>query len=396
MRIAFLSFEYQGERLVFIGGEATYAKEICTSLVKLGHEVSVFCASAQRKRPYEDEEGTTIFPIYCPRPLPYLRFMLAMRKLTATKANFLRSFDVIHTNGLGSSLCGKMPIPIVNTAHHLYAAEADGEPLWKRLSHPSAEISPLIIALQRRSINQATHIIAVSNFTKRCIMRYANVLPADISVIYHGADHLLSRPMEKPDMESRREIGLNEDEFLLLFVGQYANDRKGLSYLLRSLKLIWQKIPNVRLVICGEGDVPRYQALAIRLGIADSVSFAGHVSQQKLSKLYMASDLFVLPTLFEGLGIVFLEAMSFGLPIVASNVGPIPEIVKQGKNGLLVEPENSLKLAQAIEVLLMNSNIRLNIRQENARSFQRFTWAKAAYKTERLYEKLVRERVCND
>ena len=395
MRIAFFSFEYRGEGLVFIGGEAIYAKEICTSLVRLGHEVSVFCASAQRRRPYEDQEGTTIFPIYCSSPFPYLRFQFALCKLTATKANFLRSFDVIHTNGLSSSLCGKMPIPIVNTVHHVYAAEANGEPLWKRLSHPAAESSPLIVALQRRSLNQATHIIAVSNFTKRCTMRYANILPGDISVIYHGADHSQSKPSVKPDMKARREMGLNEDEFLLLFVGQYANDRKGLSYLLRSLKLLRQKISNVRLVICGQGDVHRYQALAMRLGIVDSVSFVGRVPQQKLSKLYMASDLFVLPTLFEGLGIVFLEAMSFGLPIVASNVGPIPEIVKHGKNGLLVEPKDSLKLAQAIEVLLVNSDMRFNIRQKNIRSAQRFTWAKAAYKTERLYEKLARERVCN-
>ena len=388
MRIAFISFEYEGEGLIFIGGESTYAKEICASLVKRGHKICVFCASTQRRTPYEDRKGLTIFPIYCPKPFPYLRFMFALRKLTASNTNFIRSFDIIHSNGLGSSLFGKMPIPVVNTAHHIYAAEANGFSLLRRLFNPTTEISPLMVTLQKRSINQASHIIAVSMFTKQCIMQYSNVLPAKISVIYHGADNLLSKPLSKHDMEARRDLGFNEDNFLLLFVGQYQNDRKGLSFVLRSLRLVRQKIPNVRLVICGKGDVPRYQALASRLGVVDSVSFVGRVSKQKLIKLYKTSDLFVFPSQFEGLGIVFLEAMSYGLPIVASNVGPIPEIVKNGKNGLLVEPNDSSKIAQAIETLLMNDDLRFKIRQQNIRSIQRFTWAKTACETELVYKKL--------
>ena len=142
MRIAFISFEYEGEDLFLIGGEATYAKEICTSLTKRGHKIWVFCASTKRRLPYEEMEGLTIFPVYCPKPFPYLRFMFALRKLFAFKRNyiylvlilFIQMDLVLHS--LGNRLFQLLILHMI-----VSAAEANGFSLLKRLSNPTAEIS---------------------------------------------------------------------------------------------------------------------------------------------------------------------------------------------------------------------------------------------------------------
>ena len=73
---------------------------------------------------------------------------------------------------------------------------------------------------------------------------------------------MLSKPLIKPDMEARRDLGFKDDDFLILFVGQFKNDRKGLSFLLRSLKLVRQKIPKVRLIVCGKGNIPHISSVS--------------------------------------------------------------------------------------------------------------------------------------
>jgi phosphatidylinositol alpha-1,6-mannosyltransferase len=140
--------------------------------------------------------------------------------------------------------------------------------------------------------------------------------------------------------------------------------RKGIKYLIEAMPRVLRSLPDTVLLVVGDGpEKPRLEEEARILGLASRVSFLGKVPEQKLIAFYQASDVFVLPAIVdsemntEGLGVVLLEAMSMGKPVVASGVGGIPEAVVNGETGLLVKPQDPNDLADAIIRLLGNSEL---------------------------------------
>ena len=146
----------------------------------------------------------------------------------------------------------------------------------------------------------------------------------------------------------------------LLFVCSIEK-RKGLIHLIKAFQYV--KYKNIYLQIVGstETESVYYNNMLIlinRLNMKNMVCFLGNVSKKKLNTLYSESDIFIFPTLFEGFGIVIAEAMKHGLPIIASNITSIPELVKNNINGILVPPTNSFLLAKAIDMLSFNPQLR--------------------------------------
>lgn len=148
----------------------------------------------------------------------------------------------------------------------------------------------------------------------------------------------------------------------VLFVGRLVA-RKGLDYLLRALPAIDGQLP-VHLHVVGDGDQgATWKALANRLRIADKVTFHGAVSKEELERQYAKADVFVLPAIVdergdtEGLGVVLVEALSFKTPVVASNVGGIPDVIKDGQTGLLVPEKDPAALASAVVRLLLDREL---------------------------------------
>jgi len=182
----------------------------------------------------------------------------------------------------------------------------------------------------------------------------------------------------------------------ILFVGRLV-ERKGVEYLIKAFKEIEKDFPDYKLHIVGEGPLKKsLEFLSKRLGIEDKVKFLGFISDKELVKEYLTSTLFVLPAIIdsrgdtEGLGVVLIEAMYFGLPVIASSVGGISDIVKDEYNGLLVREKNIEELAIAIKRLLENGKLRNEI-SRNAKDFikTRFSWEKIINDFEKLYEILV-------
>ena len=142
-----------------------------------------------------------------------------------------------------------------------------------------------------------------------------------------------------------------KETFQVLSVGTCA-PRKGLLYLLQAVRLLKERC-NVRVHVVGdtEDDPVHYQSLVDSMteeALQDKVCFYGRISEAELDNLYAKADMFVLSSLWEGYGIVLLEAMAHSLPIIATNVGAIPELVRHGENGWLVPPGDSQALAEAI------------------------------------------------
>jgi glycosyltransferase involved in cell wall biosynthesis len=210
-------------------------------------------------------------------------------------------------------------------------------------------------------LKQMDKILCNSNFTKQEVI-VAGVPANKTDVVFCGVDRFDAK---------RENVKKMNDKIALLFVGQYAS-HKGLFYLLNAVSLL----PDYNIVLNVIGNIeaePVYFKkllnLKNRLSLEQRVNFYGHTyDREHLFLFYMESDIFILPSLIEGFGIVLLEAMSVGLPIVATTAGSIPELVKDEQNGLLVPPANAEALAAALKRLMDSSELRQRL-GANGRDF---------------------------
>lgn len=156
----------------------------------------------------------------------------------------------------------------------------------------------------------------------------------------------------------RNEFDIKDEDILILFVG-YLDEFKGIFELVNAFKVINSENNNVKLMMVGTG--PKLQDLLnilTKMSINCEVIFTGRVEPQKIHKYYQAADIFVLPSYTEGLPVSVLEAMACGLPVVATNVGGIPEIITDGLNGFLVPSKNEKELIKKLIVLINNEKLR--------------------------------------
>jgi len=210
------------------------------------------------------------------------------------------------------------------------------------------------LTIGKETLNTTKKIIATTNIIKNT-SSWLKPVKNKIEVIPNGVDLNVFTP-NISGQEIRQKYQIDDNESILLFVGRLTF-YKGVEYVLQALSIIKKKINNVRLIIVGKGYLEKQlKALCASLGIEKSVIFAGRVSDNMLPKYYAAADVFVLPStsIAEGFGIVLLEAMASGKPVVASNVGGIPEVIIDGSSGILVPPRETKDLAESVIHLLSN------------------------------------------
>jgi phosphatidyl-myo-inositol alpha-mannosyltransferase len=173
----------------------------------------------------------------------------------------------------------------------------------------------------------------------------------------------------------------------ILFVGRIGERRKGLKFLIRAFNYIRQQVPNVRLIIVGKGDTKGYERYLRHNNIKD-VIFAGFVPDDMLPRYYKSGHVFCAPsTGGESFGIVLVEAMASGLPIVASDIPGYASVVQHGKQGLLVEPKNIEMLAMSLIRLLADSNLREKMSQEGREKAAQFSWKNVSQRVLDFYER---------
>jgi glycosyltransferase involved in cell wall biosynthesis len=174
----------------------------------------------------------------------------------------------------------------------------------------------------------------------------------------------------------------------IIFVGTL-RPVKGVEYLIKAMSIIHEKLPDTNLLIVGDGpDREKLETLAQELDLQGCTCFAGNVSNEKIPEYMAKADLFVLPSLSEGFPLVILEAMASGLPIVTTNIGGLPDIVKNGENGFLVEPKNPEALADKIMLLLSNKKSCKKISIINKTTIRDYSWSKIAEKLEKVYKEI--------
>jgi len=213
-----------------------------------------------------------------------------------------------------------------------------------------------LLALQarweRRNVHAADRVIVPS--------RYSAGVAQDVYGVPTGALAVVPEPIDLSEWRRRFAAvppRTNAGSTVLCVARMYP--RKRLEDLLRAALALRARIPGLRVRIVGEGpEAGRLRRLTQDLGLAGTVTFLGAISRQRLAVEYVGADCFCLPTVQEGFGIVFTEAMAAGLPVVACRAAAVPEVVEDGTTGLLVSPRSPEELALAMEKLLRSETLR--------------------------------------
>lgn len=266
------------------------------------------------------------------------------------------------------------PVSIVTVTHHLSPRDliARRDPFGILMR----KFDWLVTGAFFRTVNK---IIAVSESTKRDIMA-TGISSSKVEIIPDGVD-------KTPQINVSR----NGSTSRVLFVG-HCSPIKGVEYLLEAIWLL--KDSDIVLDLVGDLKsnieyTRRLQEMTHNWGISDKIIFHGFVPRERIINLYTEADIFVLPSLWEGFGIVLLEAMAFELPVVATKAGAIPELVKDGVNGLLVPPANGRALAEAIAALIQNPGLRKKLGKNGRAIYNRsLTWEQVVEKFETVLLRL--------
>jgi len=383
-------------------GTASFVFELSKRLAQQGSEVIVLAPHHEGSQLKEDMDGVEIhrFPYFYPRRYQRLCYeggilpnlershlaklqvpSLALSELIYALALVKRErIDLIHSHwiipsGLVGAICRKvLRKPLVVTVH-------------------AGDVFPLVRKKYLRSVGRivlnSCDVCTVNSSATGDAVRVVAGSTKRIEIIPMGVDlEVFSKNAIPLDQDSEAEGG----ERIILFVGRLA-EKKGINYLIEAMPTILHHIPEARLVIVGYGpERGRLEGLVGELGLHDKVAFAGEVPNAELVRYYQKAHLLVLPSIVdsrgdtEGLGIVILEAMACGVPVVASNVGGIPDIIEPNWNGFLSKPGNPPDIADKVVELLSDKRLRERLSQNAIETVRgSFSWEAVAEKFSTLY-----------
>ena len=206
---------------------------------------------------------------------------------------------------------------------------------------------------QLRIACSSSDVVTLSKYLKRKAKEYGakriEVIPA------YGVDTEMFKPL-KQDLELKKKLNINEEK--IIFTAARFTPEKGIEYLIRAFKKINEKEKETKLLIVGYGSEENYlKDTANKLNLQDKIIFTGSIKHKDIIKYYNLCDIFVMPSMIEGLGFSSAEALACEKPVVASNVGGIPDIIINGKTGFLVKPKDTNEIAEKVLILLQDKNL---------------------------------------
>jgi glycosyltransferase involved in cell wall biosynthesis len=277
--------------------------------------------------------------------------------------------------------------PFIHTIHGVLAdeyeqAKKNGYPSFRgRIAN---QFMHHLSKLEGETAKDATLIVTISNYSLEKIQKHYAVDKSKVRVVPNGVDTEKFKPMQDP-APVKRQFGLS-NEPCVLFVGSLI-PRKGLPFLVEAAKKIVKENDKTQFLIVGEGPL-RYK-LSVSLETANlsgNFKFLGNLKEDDLSAAYNCADVFVLPSVQEGQGIVLLEAQASGKPVVAFDIGGVNEAVRNGETGFLVKPGSTVELGDSVLKLLGDKFLRERM-GVNGRKFvtENFTWDICAQKMLKVY-----------
>lgn len=299
-------------------------------------------------------------------------------------------FDVIHAHDWLVALSAfhfkhEYKWPLVATVH-----------ATERGRHGGTVGGPVSVAIDHvewQLCYETWRVIVTSQFMADQLGDFWQVPPVKVDIIPNGVDVERYRRSADDDLISFRQRFATDDGQIVFHIGRLVHE-KGAHTLVQAAPKILTAFPKARVLVAGRGpERDRLRNLALRLGVSERVRFLGFVSNENRDRLYQVADVAVFPSLYEPFGIVALEAMAAGAPVVAAKVGGLAEVVGDGRTGLLHAPADAASLASAVCGVLHNAE-RARTWSENAleQLHTVFSWAHVAEQTIGVYERVVEER----
>jgi len=357
-------------------GLVSHIVEIANRIKRFGNEVAIICRETEIK-----SKNPPIYELkFGGNSIPFLRNLIfPFRSLKV-----LEKFDLIHTQYhpgifVGNTATKFLKKPHVFTYHGFAPIRA-----WRIYKQGLKMIDHRIgtfLALR----SKVHKIITVSHFLKEELVKRYFVKEERVQVIYNGVDTERFNP--NVNGNNIRKIYKLENCPVVLYLGRLA-PYKGVQFLIEVIPEVLRELPETKFLISGamRYDIMDLSRLIKSLKVENSVVFTGYVSDRDIPNLYACCDVFCYPSLWEGFGLTPAEAQACGKPVVAFNNCALPEVVKNRRTGLLVEPRNVKALAEALICLLQDKERRIRMGLEaRERVLRLFSWDKAAQQTLQVY-----------
>lgn len=359
-------------------GIGYYTYNLSKKLIEVGHKVVVITRGSLTKT--QKEVFDNIEVIRTPF-IPIYPFYLHIHSLFVKKAlqSMESEIDLVHIHSpLPPNI--KTIHPIILTIHTPMLSDNNYiniKSFYSLLTKISARF--VSFPLELKHIKSSDIITTVSDSVAEELEEYG-LNPDEVSVVSNGVDTNLFYPNKKESKINKKYI---------MYAGRIDRE-KGLFDLIESAKYICSKRTDISFIIAGNGrDINKLKRKIKKIGLQNRFTFLGQIEKDHIIKLYQSATLFILPSYHEGLPTVLLEAMSCGLPVIATDVRGNRDLISNGVNGFLVPPKNPKKMTETISILLENQSLREQV-GKNARKtiMENYTWNAVSYKFLKYYELL--------
>ena len=364
------------------GGLRNHILNLSEQFIQMGHDVHILAPGSSTKGTLSKSH---IYHIGRTIPVP---FNGSIARISFVPAPIVRRilqrehFDVIHIHeplvpSLSLNVLRLLRLSRTLTVGTFHAFAQHDITSLSHLAYASA--SPLL----RRSFRRLDGRIAVSNAAYQFISHY---FPADYRIIPNGID------VQRFNLHMAPLPQFTDDRWNILFVGRFEK-RKGVRYLLRAIPTIRERHPDTRFIFVGEGRLRAGFQNFVKQARWPDVVFTGYVSDEEKLRYFASSHVFCAPaTGSESMGIVLLEAMASGIPVVASNIQGYTTVVTSGVDGLLTPPRDSEGLANAISSLLKDESLRHRLIYAGLQKVRDYVWPQVAQRIMDYYCQLLDER----
>jgi glycogen(starch) synthase len=357
-------------------------------LTAQGEDLTVLTFTDGSSAAEETVDGVKIIRVnpYSMRYPDFTTWVQGLNMLMVETSSKLQAFDIIHAHDWLSAYAG---IAIKHITRKPLIATIHATEMGRRGTlHNDTERH--IHEMEWWLAFEAWRVICCSNYMSREVASTLGCPKAKINVIPNGFDPRFVEPsLNGQGLVASAVQNREEDPKSVLFVGRLVHE-KGPHILISAASLLRES--GIKFNIVGEGAMkPFLEDMSKKSGLKDCVSFLGHVTDAHLAELYCRSYACVFPSLYEPFGIVALEAMSAGTPVIVSKTGGLDEIVEDGVNGLKFTPGSAESLAKVVQRLLERPDLRPGLVENGRATLRKYSWSLVAEKTRSIYRTVADE-----
>jgi glycogen synthase len=393
MKVVILSWEYPPR---IIGGLGTHVHKLSTNLAHMGVNVHVITKDAPGAPDYEMREDVHIHrvPLYPPEIpqeewVPWtLQFNVALLERAIPLINErIGTVNVLHAHDwlvahAAIALKHAYRIPLVATIHATEYGRHQGN-----LPGP---MQKLIHQIEWWLTFESVRTICCSNYMRDEVVRIFELPEDKVNVIPNGIEYDLFR-MDAESEQIKRQF-IEPDSRMVFFVGRLVYE-KGVQTVIEAMPKVLEEVPDVRFLVAGTGPHKRQlEAMIYELGLAEKIRLLGFVDAERLVKFYKCADLTVVPSLYEPFGMVVLESMVAGCPVIVADTGGLKEIVVHEETGLCFKPGNPESLADAMIRVLKDTDLADRLTKDALNLISdKYSWGMIAHGTMDIYHKAIKE-----